>query len=416
MHWKNAVSFFVIHYMIEKITRNECWIQDINVSIIKAEDAQLQPKELYQEDYFMKLLVGENIKSLRKSHNITQEELAEMLGISCQSVSRWELGTCYPDMEQLPVLAEIFQVSVDKLLGVDAIMEEKKVNEYLARFQAAINQGKIDDCIAIAREGVAEYPNNYALLNKLMYALFVAGDSTGNIPGWKENMESYDSEILSLGERIIKYCPDQSIRLEATARLAFQHCEMGRRNIGRAIYETLPLQELCLENQIWWGLEQEEKLPFLRKKIMQDYESLRSCIWLLASSRLLSDEDVLSIFHKVFDLENLICDGHLPIDQWGCARMHYELAATHARIGDYENVYRHLSIACESIKAFDQRPDVQSFSSLLLGTVELKKMDFETADSRNHRDIMRESWLSNTDFDCIRNTDAFQEIIKALRD
>ena len=149
---------------------------------------------------------------------------------------------------------------------------------------------------------------------------------------------------------------------------------------------------------------------------MQDYESLKSFIWLLASSQLLSDEDVLSIFQKIFDLENLICDGHLPIDQWGRARLHYELAAAHARLGDYENVYRHLNIACESIKAFDQRPEIQSFSSLLLGTVELNKMDFETSDSRNHRDIMRESWLSNPDFDCVRNTDAFQQIINALHD
>ena len=49
----------------------------------------------------MKLRIGENIKFLRKAADITQETLAEMLGVSCQSVSRWELGTCYPDMELL---------------------------------------------------------------------------------------------------------------------------------------------------------------------------------------------------------------------------------------------------------------------------------------------------------------------------
>ena len=73
-------------------------------------------------------------------------------------------------------------------------------------------------------------------------------------------MERYDKEIVALGERIIKHCPDQSIRLEATARLAFQHCEMNRKTIGRSIYETLPHQELCQENQIWWGLDEEEQL------------------------------------------------------------------------------------------------------------------------------------------------------------
>lgn len=43
----------------------------------------------------MKLSIGENIKSLRKSKDITQEQLAEMLGVSCQSVSRWESGVSH---------------------------------------------------------------------------------------------------------------------------------------------------------------------------------------------------------------------------------------------------------------------------------------------------------------------------------
>ena len=117
----------------------------------------------------MKLKIGEKIKFLRKAGNITQEELAEMLGVSCQSVSRWELGTCYPDMELLPELAEIFHSSVDSLLGIDDSAEKARVAQYLERFQEAVNKGETETCIAVAREGEAEYPNNYTLLNKLMY-------------------------------------------------------------------------------------------------------------------------------------------------------------------------------------------------------------------------------------------------------
>ena len=86
----------------------------------------------------MKLAIGDNIKSLRKSKNITQENLAEMLGVSCQSVSRWELGTCYPDMELLPELARIFNISVDQLLGVDELVEKKKwiTSDELCEFYA----------------------------------------------------------------------------------------------------------------------------------------------------------------------------------------------------------------------------------------------------------------------------------------
>ena len=209
----------------------------------------------------MKLQIGSTIKRLRKARDITQEEFAELLGVTCQSVSRWENGGCYPDIELIPAIAGFFGISVDARLGVDAAAEQEKIDGDLRDFQAAISRGEIDDCIAIARAGVAEFPNSYALLNKLMYALFVAGDDTGNIAEWKENMERYDAEIVALGERIIRHCPDQAIRLEATARLAFQHCEMGRRAMGRALYETLPSMKACREANIWWGWKKTKNSP-----------------------------------------------------------------------------------------------------------------------------------------------------------
>ena len=159
----------------------------------------------------MKLNIGETIKKLRKERDITQEEFAEILGVSCQSVSRWENNSCYPDIELIPTIVAFFDISTDKLMGIDDVAEKKAVDKYLQDFQSAISVGNIDDCIRIARAGVAEFPNNYALLNKLMYALFVAGDDSGNIPNWKDNMEKYDAEIVALGERIMKYCNDTQI-------------------------------------------------------------------------------------------------------------------------------------------------------------------------------------------------------------
>ena len=99
----------------------------------------------------MKLHIGNSIKYLRKEKDITQEELADILGVSYQSVSRWETGACYPDMELLPVISDFFGVTVDQLLGVNEKIEREKVTQYLFRFQEAISQGKVYDCIAIAR-------------------------------------------------------------------------------------------------------------------------------------------------------------------------------------------------------------------------------------------------------------------------
>lgn len=68
--------------------------------------------------YIMKLNIGENIRSCRRKMNLTQEQLAERLGVSFQSVSRWENGLTYPDMELLPALTGIFGVTADELPGV----------------------------------------------------------------------------------------------------------------------------------------------------------------------------------------------------------------------------------------------------------------------------------------------------------
>ncbi len=57
----------------------------------------------------MKLVLGNNIRKLRTQRHITQEQLAEELSVSPQSVSRWENGTTYPDITILQVLANYFE-------------------------------------------------------------------------------------------------------------------------------------------------------------------------------------------------------------------------------------------------------------------------------------------------------------------
>lgn len=362
----------------------------------------------------MKLRTSKNIKKFRKEKDITQEQFAEMLGVSCQSVSRWESGICYPDIELLPTIAKILGISVDFLLGVNEITENEDVEKYLDRFQTAISQGKIYDCIDIAREGVNEYPNNYILLDKLMYALFVSGDDDGNIPEWKENMEKYDAEITALGERIMKYCPDQNIRLTATARLAFNHCENNRKDIGRKIYDTLPPMELCRELQIWWALNKEEKLPFLQKAISDSFELLESFIWLLADADVVDVKTELIAIKKVFELQNLILDGNRPKNNWGAAWLDFDIAKRYALLGDFDNMYKHLRMSVQNAKDFDTRPDVQTYSAVLVGEITEKKTDFETSDTRSLCEILRDKWLIHDEFDSVRSSDEFKEILKLL--
>ena len=68
----------------------------------------------------MSLKIHEQIVALRKQKGVTQSELANVLGVSNQSVSKWESGQCCPDIQLLPVLAKYFGVSIDELMGLEA--------------------------------------------------------------------------------------------------------------------------------------------------------------------------------------------------------------------------------------------------------------------------------------------------------
>ena len=78
----------------------------------------------------MELNIGNQIKRLRRERDITQEEFASVLGVSYQSVSRWENNTCYPDIELLPTIADFFGISIDRLMGVDEAAEKSKAADF----------------------------------------------------------------------------------------------------------------------------------------------------------------------------------------------------------------------------------------------------------------------------------------------
>ena len=81
--------------------------------------------------------LGNKIKELRKAQNINQNELAEKLFVSRQTISNWENDKSYPDIQSVLLLSEIFDVSVDTLLKGDVEKMERIVTEQM---QADINK------------------------------------------------------------------------------------------------------------------------------------------------------------------------------------------------------------------------------------------------------------------------------------
>ncbi len=117
----------------------------------------------------MELHIDKKIKEYRRKEDLTQEELAKILGVSHQSVSKWEQGDGYPDITLLPVIANHFGITIDELVGNDEIGRKEALDEYRKKFnsQPWIPEEKI----ALAEEMWRKYPDEWYIAKDLVGAL-----------------------------------------------------------------------------------------------------------------------------------------------------------------------------------------------------------------------------------------------------
>ena len=118
------------------------------------------------------LYLGTNIKEYRLQKGYTQEQLAYELGVSAQTVSRWENGTTYPDIVMLPIIAELFETSIDTLMGY---AKECSVRER-EDFFVEVKQLDFAEKTLRHREMLQKYPNDTYLqfsLANLLYCKYV---------------------------------------------------------------------------------------------------------------------------------------------------------------------------------------------------------------------------------------------------
>lgn len=108
----------------------------------------------------MNIYFSENVKRFRKERELTQEALADFLGISFHAVSKWERGESYPDIEMLPEIAGYFGVSVDDLLGVNRAESEGEILRIIEEYDNLTDSEKKHKIIVKAIE---KYPTDFRL-------------------------------------------------------------------------------------------------------------------------------------------------------------------------------------------------------------------------------------------------------------
>lgn len=122
----------------------------------------------------MYLNLGTKIKELRLKNDQTQETLANAFGITSQAISRWESGESYPGVDIIPIIANYFGITIDKLFcynNRDTIVKNiiDKVNSF--NVKAISYSDQIDECLQILREGLDEFAKNEDLLITLIETL-----------------------------------------------------------------------------------------------------------------------------------------------------------------------------------------------------------------------------------------------------
>ena len=194
--------------------------------------------------------MGEKIKTLRKRKDISQEVLAQALGVTFQAVSKWETGAAMPDVTLIPAIASFFGVSTDELFDFNLLEQEERIMQLC--YEAA--EHRFSDPLRaekMLREGLKQYPGNDIILNNLLYVMRTPGRS---------------AEVVTLCKSILEVTRLDDVRYDVLRILAETYREMGQTALVKPTLEEIPeiyftKLELCAEL-----LEGEEAMEAARKQ------------------------------------------------------------------------------------------------------------------------------------------------------
>ena len=108
--------------------------------------------------------IARNIARLRREKGLTQEDLANYIGVSKASVSKWETGQSYPDITFLPQLATLFNISIDELMGYEPQMSMEDIRKLYVKLSAGFASEPFDEVLDSCREIVKKYFSCFPLL------------------------------------------------------------------------------------------------------------------------------------------------------------------------------------------------------------------------------------------------------------
>ncbi len=352
----------------------------------------------------MQVPIGERIRTLRQRDSRTQADLANLLGVSSQAVSRWESGTTYPDMEIIPAIANVFGVSIDALFGyqgerdskINALLEEVEMLDR-ENVQEDIN---LDRCITLLRTGLAEFPGNEKITYKLASILHDTGWARHE--NWKHYGEDYTPdadhiqydfdpqkqnpywlEASRLFESLISATNDPHIRHDSILQLISIYRGFGESEKGKALANTMPTVEQSREILLATATDGKEQEKYLGEALLHllDVFSEQYMYALVNNRTNFATEKPIRKVQGLIEMFRFLCDdGNMGQHHRQVSFLYLYLARLQWEYGYREEAFLSLDIALGHAKKFDAlaKTSCGKFTAMLLQETEIEIVKYRS--------------------------------------
>ena len=210
--------------------------------------------------------IGNKIRELRKQRGITQEQLAESIGISFQAVSKWENNIALPDITLVPVLASYFGVSMDELFDFN-LKEIEHAVRIITEKAYQYRESNPAESRRILEEGLKKYPENDILLNNLLYVL---------------DYSVKPDETIAIASKLIEKTNQNDVKYDALRFLAYAYKAKGNLESAEAAIEQIPEIYFTKLTEKAYLLSGKAKFEAAEKQKWISFENLLQMMWKLA--------------------------------------------------------------------------------------------------------------------------------------
>ncbi len=202
--------------------------------------------------------IGNKIKELRKQRGITQEQLADSIGVSFQAVSKWENSVALPDITLVPVLAGYFNVSTDELFEFNLKEIEREIDS-IVNEAYKFRESDYEKSRDIIEEGLKKYPDNEILLNNLLYTINYTKDPEATI---------------KIATFLIEKAKQADIKYDALRFLAYAYKAKGDIKSAEVAINRIPEIYFTKLTEIAYLLEGKPKFEAAEKQKWVSFENL----------------------------------------------------------------------------------------------------------------------------------------------